>query len=136
MHRSWMVRPPSPGCVYGDDVSKLAAFDEKMQQFMQNRGVRSGALAIAKNVSRGSTWAEERYPTTQLSSLFRLASVSKAFACAAIQRLLDQHAIEPTTRVFPFLGITTRTELEDKIGDHAIVEIFGGEIEKVLDQLS
>jgi CubicO group peptidase (beta-lactamase class C family) len=77
---------------------------------MQNRGVRSGALAVGRNgalqLSHGYTWAENDYPTTQPDSLFRLASVSKAFACAAIQQLLDADTIETTTRVFPYLGIT------------------------------
>jgi CubicO group peptidase (beta-lactamase class C family) len=91
--------------VTGTASSQFAAFDEKMKQFMQNRGVRAAALAIAKNgapmFSRGYTWAEESYPTTQPGSLFRLASVSKAFTCAAIGQL----NLAPTTTVFPFLGI-------------------------------
>lgn len=80
-----------------------------MRDFMRNRGVRAGVLAVRKNgvlkVSAGYTWAEPGYPLTQPDSLMRLASVSKAFACAAIQRLVDAKKLSLDQAVFPLLGI-------------------------------
>src|SRR3954470_14037104 len=81
-----------------------------MRAFMQNRGVRAGVLAVRKNgvlkLSAGYTWAEPGYPLTRPDSLLRLASVSKAFACAAIQRLVDAKKLDLDEPVFPYLGIT------------------------------
>jgi CubicO group peptidase (beta-lactamase class C family) len=82
-----------------------------MKTFMQKHGIRAGTLAIAKNgamkVSTGYTWAEPGYTTTQPDSLMRLASVSKAFACAAIQAIVTDHRFSLNTKVFPYLGINT-----------------------------
>jgi CubicO group peptidase (beta-lactamase class C family) len=81
-----------------------------MRAFMQNRGVRAGVLAVRKNgvlkLSTGYTWAEPGYPATRPDSLLRLASVSKAFACAAIQRLVDADKLDLDEPVLPLLGIT------------------------------
>jgi len=41
----------------------------------------------ASCISRGFTWAESGYPMCQPDALFRLASVSKLFAAAAIQTI-------------------------------------------------
>lgn len=81
-----------------------------MRSFMQSRGVRAGVLAVRKNgvlrLSAGYTWATPGYPLTQPTSLMRLASVSKAFTCAAIQRLVSAGKLDLETPVFPLLGIT------------------------------
>ncbi|MBA3488613.1 MAG: serine hydrolase, partial [Longispora sp.] len=80
-----------------------------MKSFMQLRGVRAGVLAVRKNgtlkLSSGYTWAEPGYAVTQPDSLFRLASVSKAFACAAIHRLVVDQGFNLDTKVFHLLGI-------------------------------
>ena len=82
-----------------------------MKNFMQKHGVRAGVLAVRKNgdlkLSSGYTWGEPSYAITQPTSLFRLASVSKAFACAAIQQLVNTQGFNMNTRVFQYLGITT-----------------------------
>ncbi|HXG46265.1 MAG TPA: serine hydrolase [Methylomirabilota bacterium] len=90
----------------------LARFDEIMREFMTSNAVRAGSLAIARNgvikLAHGYTWAEPGYPVTQPNSPFRLASLSKAFTCAAIKSLYDAKKISPHTAIFPFLGIITK----------------------------
>ncbi len=82
-----------------------------MRAFMQRHGTRAGVLAVRKNgtlrLSSGYTWAEPGYAITQPNSLLRLASVSKAFACAGIQALVTDQGFNMNTRVFPYLGITS-----------------------------
>ncbi|HZM81702.1 MAG TPA: serine hydrolase [Candidatus Limnocylindrales bacterium] len=88
-----------------------AAIHTVMRNFMQQQGVRAGVLAVRKNsglvLSSGYTWAEPGYSITQPTSIMRLASVSKAYACAAIQALVTDRGFDLNTRVFPYLGITT-----------------------------
>jgi CubicO group peptidase (beta-lactamase class C family) len=95
----------------GNPVPSLAKFDKEMEAFMMANGVHSGALAILHNgkleFSRAYTWGEPGYPVTQTSNLFRLASCSKAFTCAAITNLYNAKRVLPGTTVFPLLGITS-----------------------------
>jgi CubicO group peptidase (beta-lactamase class C family) len=97
--------------VTGQAIPALAAFDAAVKDYMQDNAIRAGTLAIAKNgvlkFARAYTWAEPGYPITQPTSPFRLASCSKAFTCAALQALYDANALQPGTKVFPLLGITS-----------------------------
>jgi len=96
--------------VTGNPVPSLAQFDNAMKNVMQSRGVRAAALTIAKNgvvhLSRGYTWAEPGYAITQPNTVFRLASVSKAFTSAAIYTLIQAGKVSQGDKVFPMLGIT------------------------------
>jgi CubicO group peptidase (beta-lactamase class C family) len=113
-----------------------------MRAFMQSRGVRAGVLAVRKNgvlkLSAGYTWAEPGYALTQPDSLLRLASVSKAFACAAIQRLVDAKKLNLDAPVFPLLGITQvalagqqRDPRIDTVTVRQCVEHTGGWVRRV-----
>jgi CubicO group peptidase (beta-lactamase class C family) len=84
--KAWTVAgPASPG---------LEAFDRYMRRLMQAHGVRAGSLAMVKDgrlvLARGYTWAEEGYPLTAPSSLFRVASCSKPLTSMAVHRLLRE----------------------------------------------
>jgi CubicO group peptidase (beta-lactamase class C family) len=96
--------------VTGTPVPALAAFDQRMKQAMQSKGVRAAALTLLKDgnvrLSRGYTWAEPGYPITQPNTLFRLASVSKAFASAAIYELLKANKVQANDKVFPMLNLS------------------------------
>lgn len=91
-----------------------------MRTFMQRNGVRAGVLAVRRDgalkLSSGYTWAEAGYPMTQPDSLLRLASVSKAFTCAAIQALVTDYGFDLNTAVFRYLGITS-VALPDQVKD-------------------
>ena len=88
-----------------------AELDAAMADTMSRFGVRSAALAVARDgrllMSRGYTWAEPRFPVTQPAALFRQASVSKLFTSAAAQALHDDGVLSLDTPMFSFLGINT-----------------------------
>jgi CubicO group peptidase (beta-lactamase class C family) len=88
-----------------------AALDDAMSDVMKRFGVRAAALAVARRgvvlVSRGYTWAEAGFPTTQPTALFRQASVSKLFTSAAAQALHDDRILGLDTPMFGFLGTHT-----------------------------
>ena len=96
--------------VQGEAAPKLAALDGVMQDFMKSTGTRAGTLAVSKNgqllFAHAYTWSTPDYPITQPSSLFRLASNSKAFTAAAISHAFSVGKLTPDTAVFPLLGIT------------------------------
>ncbi|HIW62361.1 MAG TPA: beta-lactamase family protein [Candidatus Stackebrandtia excrementipullorum] len=90
---------------------QYTAIHRVMRDFMESQGVRAGTLAIRTDgelrLSSGYTFADIDYPDTGPDSLFRLASVSKAFAAAAIHRLSDDGLVDLDTPVFEYLGIST-----------------------------
>jgi CubicO group peptidase (beta-lactamase class C family) len=104
------IPKPRALTIVGKAVAAYDAIEKEITTFMQSNSVRAGQLTIAKNgvvqYERAFTWAEAGYPITQTTSLFRLASCSKAFVEAAVQTLYDQKKLAPTTLVFPKLGFT------------------------------
>ncbi len=94
----------------GKAVSAYAAIENAVTSFMKTNSVRAGQLSVARNgaiqYKRAFTWAEADYPITQPSSLFRLASCSKAFVEAAVQTLYDEGVLQTGTLVFPTLGFS------------------------------
>jgi len=113
-----------------------------MRNLMQTRGVRAGQLAVRKNgvlrLSAGYTWAEPGYAITSPTSLMRVASVSKAFTCAAVRALVDGGKLDLDQAVFPFLGITgvalpsqTKDPRIDSVTVRQCVEHTGGWVRRV-----
>jgi CubicO group peptidase (beta-lactamase class C family) len=94
--------------VTGSSGPNLQALDAAMRQFMENQRVTAGQLAIHVNgalaLNRGYTNAAMR-PTVEPASLFRIASCSKIFTCAAIEELRASGRLKMNERVFPLLGI-------------------------------
>lgn len=95
--------------IAGDRFEKLDAIDAIMRVFMEERGIRAGAVAVARQgevlFERAYTWAEPDYPVTGTASPFRLASVSKAFTEALIYTLVQGNTVELDADVFPYLGL-------------------------------
>jgi CubicO group peptidase (beta-lactamase class C family) len=93
--------------VSGPGLDGLNDFDAAMQEFMHGNKVRAGQLTI---LNGGWLMLAHAYtfggPTVTAGSLFRIASCSKAFTCAAIQQLYDEGKLAKTQPVFPLLGIT------------------------------
>lgn len=103
LHRRWTVT--------GYPLVGSSNVDNTVRSFMTAHAIRAGSVAIARNgnivVSRGYTWAEENYPITQPSTLFRIASLSKIFTAAAINHLIAAGRLDWNTPAFGFLGITS-----------------------------
>jgi len=104
--RKWTVTVGAHG-----PAALAAELDAAMADTMSRFGVRSAALAVAREgvllMSRGYTWAEPWFPITEPTTLFRQASVSKIFASAASQALHDDHVLSLDTPMFGFLGVNT-----------------------------
>jgi CubicO group peptidase (beta-lactamase class C family) len=111
----------------------LAKFDAAIKEFMVKYGIRAGQLSIAKNgvfkAQRAYTWAHEGYHITETNNLMRIASLSKMFTCACIQRLYDDNLLDTTTRVFQRLGIT-QAALNSQTVDSRVDDI---EVEHLVD---
>jgi CubicO group peptidase (beta-lactamase class C family) len=111
------VRAALDQCVSRRDVGVegfaqpgLEAFDLAVQRFMHRNNVRAGQLTILKDgwdiFVHAYIFSSGSYPRTHPNSLFRIASCSKAFTCAAINQLFADKLVKSTTLVFEFLGIT------------------------------
>jgi CubicO group peptidase (beta-lactamase class C family) len=89
--------------VTGVDVPALASFDGSMQAFMQDHGVSSGALAVTREgrliMAHGYTWDRDQSYSTQPSSLFRMASLSKPITAVAVLRLIQDGELSLDTRI-------------------------------------
>ena len=61
-----------------------------MKSFMFDHDIRASSVAIAEGGAvigtRAYTWAMPDYPITNPGTLFRVASVSQIFTCAAIDQ--------------------------------------------------
>lgn len=96
--------------VTGNTFVGASAIDRAIKLFMFDHDIRALSVAIAKGGAvigrRGYTWAMPEYQITQPDTLFRVASVSKIFTCAAIDQLVMSGALSFETQAFPYLGIT------------------------------
>jgi CubicO group peptidase (beta-lactamase class C family) len=107
--RSALAAPPRQWTIAGPRVEKLDGLDAAMGRFMQQYQMRAGSLAVARQgailFDRAYTFAEPNYPVTGPASLFRLASVSKAFTAAVIYELAEAKLLDLDSEVFPLLGL-------------------------------
>ncbi len=98
--------------VTGASFDGSGELDNIVRNFMAAHAIRAMSVAVARGgvvvAKRGYTWAEPGYPITQPSTLFRVASVSKIFTCAAIDRLVNTGRLASSTPAFGFLGITSK----------------------------
>jgi CubicO group peptidase (beta-lactamase class C family) len=95
----------------GDGFVGSLELDGVVSRFMKAHDIRAMSVAIARagtlSGNRGYTWAQPSYPITQPDTVFRVASVTKIFTCAAIDRLVTTGALTFATPAFGFLGITS-----------------------------
>jgi len=115
----------------GEHIGKLDAIDDIMRRFMQERSIRAGAVAAARQgeiaFERAYTWAEPDYPVTETKSPFRLASVSKAFTEALIYLLVETDVLKPGMEVFPYLDLE-RAALPGQAVDKRLHTITVGQL--------
>ncbi|MFQ3592633.1 MAG: serine hydrolase [Gemmataceae bacterium] len=97
--------------IQGVAVPELATLDEVMLQFMREREIEAGSLAISRNgkivLSRGYGYLdrEHRRPLPP-DAPFRLASVTKPITAALIHTLVAQGKLKYTDKVMPLIGFT------------------------------
>jgi CubicO group peptidase (beta-lactamase class C family) len=97
------AQPPAQGIF----VPELAAFDTLMQDFMSANGITAGQLAITRHGSvvfdRAYGWQDEqKSKPLPVGALMRIASLSKPFTAAAVQKLLVKGSIALNSRIFSF----------------------------------
>lgn len=101
----------------GTRPSALAAAEQHVENFMKTHSVRSGQLTILRNgavaLERAYTWSESGTRQTRVNDLMLLASCSKIFVNAAVQRLYNwltgrnlRPRLTANRRVYPLLGFS------------------------------
>jgi len=89
--------------VTGTTVSALSSFDSTMKTFMQARNIPAGQLAVTYQgrlvLARGYSWSSDSTLSVQPTSLFRVASLTKAFTAAALVKLVQDGKITLGTKV-------------------------------------
>ncbi len=94
----------------GATNATYAAVDAAVFAFMQAQGVHNAELALSES---GTTLLSRAYTcpgaasATATSTVFRLASNSKAWTSAALDVVIQQGTISRATTAFDYLGITT-----------------------------
>jgi N-acyl-D-amino-acid deacylase len=106
----WVQDALALGPRSGPAVPELAAFDDAMRQFMGDRDIPTGALAVMKDgkllLARGYGFRdrEQRHPVAA-DAPFRLASVTKAITNAAVHQLIREGKLRLDTRVAALLEL-------------------------------
>jgi CubicO group peptidase (beta-lactamase class C family) len=81
---------------------------------MQARDIPCGQLAVVRKgklvLSRGYTWSTDAGFTTQSTSLFRVASISKPVTATAVLRLVQDGRLKLTDRAATLLGLSTSAD--------------------------
>jgi CubicO group peptidase (beta-lactamase class C family) len=97
--------------VTGATSAQYQAVDSAVVAFLQAQGVANAQFALSES---GTTLATRAYTCpgaigapTGTSTMFRLASNSKAWTSAALDLLIQQGTISRSTAAFGYLGITT-----------------------------
>ena len=89
----------------------IAAVDDVMKGFMDRNDVRQASLAVLDGkklvYARGYTDAEAGYRTTDATTHFRMASVSKVVTGMEIMRLIDRNQLKLDDKVQDILALTT-----------------------------
>ncbi|KAF2259815.1 beta-lactamase/transpeptidase-like protein [Lojkania enalia] len=109
--RSWRVAGTVTG--FKDNSNANAQVENFAKSFMKGAGVRQVQISIGKNgnvlLDKAYTWSESERPSVRVTDRFLLASLSKAFDSAAIQKLYNAGSLSPTTTVYPLLGYSCGT---------------------------
>jgi CubicO group peptidase (beta-lactamase class C family) len=97
----------------------FTAVDATARDYMQRSGVGAGQLAITRHgvlqLSRSyATRPPQGYSPVNTLTLFRIASCSKMFTCAAIGSLRASGKLDMDAKVFPLLGIKSPAISRDK----------------------
>lgn len=130
----------------GRSVPALANFDETVRSFMADHDVPGGVLGVAKDgqplLQRGYGHRDpERSVRTTPDTLVRIASLSKAFARAAVRKLMGEGLLQSAQPAFPLLdyeplpGETKNSRLDDVTVGQLLAHQGGWNREEAYDPL-
>ncbi|WUI02481.1 beta-lactamase family protein [Spirillospora sp. NBC_00431] len=95
--------------VTGAAGAGLGGFDTAVKTLMQARGIPAGSLAVMRKgklvLARGYSWSADPALTVQPTSLFRLASLSKAVTATAVTRLAQDGKLSLSAPVTGLLAL-------------------------------
>ena len=118
----------------GAGPAGLSGFDSWVKALMKKDRARAGALAIVRDgkllYARGFTWAEPGFPITKPTSLFRIASSSKALTSIAIHRLMQaaRPLVSQDTTMQSLLDVQTASNgapTDSRWNDITVAELLG-----------
>lgn len=129
----------------GFPVAELKAYDDAMQKFMRERGIKAGTLAVMKDgrlvLSRSYGYANASKTQTLGPDVpLRIASVGKPITAAAILRLIREGKLKPYSKAFVLLGVQPRgpkadSRLLDITIQHLLDHQGGWDSEKAFDPM-
>lgn len=94
--------------VLGTGSPFLLKLDKLAEDFMRNNAVRAMQISVGKNgvnhFNKGYNFSESIYRKADENTRFLLASCSKMFVCAALDRLFATGALNATDKVYKILG--------------------------------
>jgi N-acyl-D-amino-acid deacylase len=96
--------------ITGQQVPELAALDEAMLSYMDERTVPTGALGVARDgeivLQRGYGWQDRSLSEPVApDALFRIGSISKAITEAVVYRLVSDGQLSYDDRIVPLLDV-------------------------------
>ncbi|MGH3242636.1 MAG: serine hydrolase domain-containing protein, partial [Spirillospora sp.] len=95
--------------VTGSAGAGLGGFDAAVKSLMQARGIPAGSLAVMRTgklvLARGYSWSTDTTLNVQPTSLFRLASLSKAVTATAVTRLVQDGKLSLSAPVTDLLAL-------------------------------
>ena len=104
--RTWRVAGTVTG--FKNNANSNTQVENAVKSFMQSNGVRQVQISVGKNgnvlLDKAYTWSEPERQSVAVTDRFLLASLSKAFDSATIQKLYTAGSLSPTTKAYPLLG--------------------------------
>jgi N-acyl-D-amino-acid deacylase len=117
--------------VTGEPIPELAALDEVMLSYMNDRNIPTGVLGIAHEgelvLKRGYGWQDRSLSTPVApDTLFRIGSISKSLTDAAIYRLVEAGLLSLDDHVISFLDIErdSSTVADERVYDITIEHLI------------
>lgn len=100
-----------------DPAKVTQNIDTAMEQFMKLHSVRYGQIAIGRKgtvlLARSYSWTGSPHQISTTDRML-LASVSKAFTCALVQKAYDDGKLTPDTKAFDVLGIRDAHDVREQ----------------------
>jgi CubicO group peptidase (beta-lactamase class C family) len=110
----------------GDPSDPLFIFDRAVRQYMEERNVPAGALAVVKDgrlvLARGYTWDAPEAEDISPQRRYRLASVSKSLTAVGIMQLVENGDINLNQRIVNIPGMQDILE-PDQWADQRIQDV-------------
>jgi len=129
---SWVQDPAPPvWTVTGLTNSTAAAIDTEMSNFMTLRHISRGAVAVTYKsrmvFHHAYTYAPAGEAPTQLTNLFRIASLTKAFTSAGILQLIQAGKITIDQPISTILNLTNVSDTRfQKVTIRELLQHWGG----------